>query len=110
MAGRSGTALWSPEALTDLDEIWNYYERVAGRDTAEKIVREIAEVIATIEHHPLPDGRGMSCGPVSGRSPPTLTWSSIGWSMMRPRSSASSTGGRISMKFLRNRFYHAASP
>jgi toxin ParE1/3/4 len=52
MAGRSGTALWSPEALIDLDEIWNYYERVAGRHTAEKVLRGIVEVIATIEHHP----------------------------------------------------------
>jgi plasmid stabilization system protein ParE len=41
MAGRTGTAIWSPEALVDLGEIWNYYERVAGRNTAEKIAREI---------------------------------------------------------------------
>jgi plasmid stabilization system protein ParE len=41
MAGRSGTAIWSPEAILDLDEIWTYYERVAGRNTAEKIVRKI---------------------------------------------------------------------
>ncbi|QXX76040.1 type II toxin-antitoxin system RelE/ParE family toxin [Methylovirgula sp. HY1] len=47
-----GTAIWSPEALADVDEIWNYYERVAGRNTAEKIVREIGEVVATIEDHP----------------------------------------------------------
>jgi toxin ParE1/3/4 len=52
MAERGGTAIWSPEALVDLDEIWNYYERVAGRNTAEKILREISEVVATIEDHP----------------------------------------------------------
>jgi toxin ParE1/3/4 len=52
MAGRRGTAIWSPEAIADVDEIWNYYVRVAGRNTAEKIAREIGEVIATIEDHP----------------------------------------------------------
>jgi toxin ParE1/3/4 len=52
MAGRSGIAVWSPEALADLDEIWTYYEHVAGSNTAEKIIREIGEVIATLESHP----------------------------------------------------------
>jgi plasmid stabilization system protein ParE len=50
MAGRS--AIWSPEALLDLDEIRDYYARVAGRNTAEKIVRNIGEIIAMIEDHP----------------------------------------------------------
>jgi hypothetical protein len=52
MAGRRGAAIWSPEALVDVDEIWNYYERVAGRKTAQKILREIGEVVATVEDHP----------------------------------------------------------
>ncbi len=52
MPDRRGTAIWSPEALRDIDEIWNYYERVAGKHTAERIIRKIAEVIATIEDHP----------------------------------------------------------
>ena len=52
MAGRRGTAIWSPEALADLDEIWSYYERVAGSNTAEKILREISEVVTTVEDHP----------------------------------------------------------
>ena len=45
-------ASWSPEALDDRERIWNYYVRVAGRHTAEKVLREIAEVIALIEDHP----------------------------------------------------------
>ncbi len=45
-------ALWSPEALEDRERIWEYYVRVAGRHTAEKVLREIAEVIALIEDHP----------------------------------------------------------
>jgi hypothetical protein len=35
---------WSPEARADLSEIWNYYVSVAGRNTADKIVREIGEL------------------------------------------------------------------
>lgn len=52
MAEARRTALWSPEALDDRDRIWDYYVRVAGRHTAEKILREIAEVIALLEEHP----------------------------------------------------------
>jgi hypothetical protein len=37
MAGRRGTAIWSPEALLDFDEIWNYHERVAGVNTQKKL-------------------------------------------------------------------------
>jgi len=52
MAEAKRAALWSPEALDDRERIWDYYVRVAGRYTAEKILREIAEVIALIEEHP----------------------------------------------------------
>jgi plasmid stabilization system protein ParE len=40
MVERGAMAKWSPEALFDLDQIWDYYERVAGRDIAEKIIRK----------------------------------------------------------------------
>ncbi len=53
MAGSGGTALWSPEAIADVDQILDYYARVAGAITAEKIIRKIGEVVATIEDHPL---------------------------------------------------------
>ena len=52
MAAGRRAALWSPEALDDRERIWGYYVQVAGRHTAEKILREIAEVIALIEDHP----------------------------------------------------------
>jgi toxin ParE1/3/4 len=52
MAEAKRAALWSPEALDDRERIWDYYVRVAGKHTAEKILREIAEVIALIEDHP----------------------------------------------------------
>ncbi len=52
MAEGGRAALWSPEAIEDRERIWDYYVRVTGRNTAEKILREIAEVIALIEDHP----------------------------------------------------------
>ncbi len=52
MAEAGRAALWSSEALDDREWIWDYYVRVAGRHTAEKVLREIAEVIALIEDHP----------------------------------------------------------
>src|SRR5689334_4972121 len=52
MAEARRAALWSPEALDDRERIWDYYVSVAGSHTAEKVVREIAEVIALIEDHP----------------------------------------------------------
>ena len=45
--------LWSPEALSDIDQLWDYYAKVAGRATADKILREIGKVVATITDHPL---------------------------------------------------------
>lgn len=44
--------LWSPEALIDLDTIWDYYARVAKPNTADNILREIGKVVALIENHP----------------------------------------------------------
>ena len=52
MAQAKRAALWSLDALDDREGIWNYYVQVAGRHTAEKVLREIAEVIALIEDHP----------------------------------------------------------
>jgi toxin ParE1/3/4 len=52
MAEAGRAALWSPEALDDRERIWDYYVGVAGRHTAEKILREIAEVIALLEEQP----------------------------------------------------------
>ena len=53
MAGLSRPALWSPEALADLDEIWDYYAGVAGPNVADKLIREIGRVVTVIEDHPL---------------------------------------------------------
>ncbi|MGA7974558.1 MAG: type II toxin-antitoxin system RelE/ParE family toxin [Pseudolabrys sp.] len=52
MAESGRAALWSPEALDDRERIWGYYIEVAGRHTAEKVLRDIGDVIALIEDHP----------------------------------------------------------
>jgi toxin ParE1/3/4 len=52
MAERSRPVIWSPEARSDLSEIWDYYVEVAGRHTADRIVRGIGEVCAALDHHP----------------------------------------------------------
>jgi toxin ParE1/3/4 len=44
--------IWSPEARADLTDIWNYYADVAGRRTADNIVRGIGEACRLIEDHP----------------------------------------------------------
>jgi toxin ParE1/3/4 len=46
-------AVWSPEAQADLEEIWTYYAGVAGRQTADNMVRHIANACDVIEAHPL---------------------------------------------------------
>lgn len=48
----SGRLLWSPEADADLTTIWDYYANVAGRRTADKIVKAIGEAVRLLEDHP----------------------------------------------------------
>lgn len=51
MADRRRPIIWSSDALADLSEIWNYYVKVAGRHTADKIAREIDEACRLLEDH-----------------------------------------------------------
>jgi toxin ParE1/3/4 len=44
--------VWSPEALDDIDHLWDYYAHIAGRATADKIIREIAKIAKTIDDFP----------------------------------------------------------
>ena len=53
MERHSRAALWSIEALADLADIWSYYCKTAGPDTAEKIVREMHEAARLLSEHPL---------------------------------------------------------
>jgi toxin ParE1/3/4 len=52
MAALRRAALWSPEALYDLNDIWDHYARVAGPPTADKLLRDIDGVVTTLEDHP----------------------------------------------------------
>lgn len=49
--------IWSPEALADLESIWQYYLEIAGPDTAEVIVGEVAGAASLLTAHPFA-GRG----------------------------------------------------
>ena len=52
MAEHKAPILWSPEALDDIDHLWDYYAQTAGRGTADKILREIARAIVVIDDFP----------------------------------------------------------
>jgi toxin ParE1/3/4 len=53
MAEHKAPLLWSPEALNDIDHLWDYYASTAGRAAADKVLRQIARVVATIDDFPL---------------------------------------------------------
>jgi toxin ParE1/3/4 len=53
MAERKPPVVWSPEALNDIDQLWDHYAGIAGRGTADRILREIAKVVAAIDEFPL---------------------------------------------------------
>jgi len=53
MAEHKPSILWSPEALDDIDHLWDYYVHAAGRVTADKVLREIAKAVAVIDDFPL---------------------------------------------------------
>lgn len=52
MVGRRRPIIWSSDAPSDLSEIWGYYVKVAGPNTADKIIREIGEACRLLEDHP----------------------------------------------------------
>ena len=49
MVGHRPPTIWSPEALEDVDRLWDHYASVAGRTSADKIIREIAKVVRTLD-------------------------------------------------------------
>jgi plasmid stabilization system protein ParE len=57
--------IWSPEAIADLESIWDFYIDAAGQRTAENVVREIAETCG------LKGGAGASSRQM-GLNPPRL--------------------------------------
>lgn len=53
MGQPDGILVWSEEALEDLDQVWVYYLRAAGPETAEKMVRDIYAGAQLLAEHPL---------------------------------------------------------
>src|SRR5882724_6181983 len=53
MAEHKPAIVWSPEALADIDNLWDYYAGAAGLGTADRILREIAKAVAVIDDFPL---------------------------------------------------------
>jgi toxin ParE1/3/4 len=45
--------LWSLEALSDLDRLWDYYAGLSGQTVADRIIREVAKAVAAIGDFPL---------------------------------------------------------
>jgi toxin ParE1/3/4 len=52
MVGDSRPVIWSPEARADLSDIWDYYAQVAGRQTADNVIRDIGRACLLLEDHP----------------------------------------------------------
>jgi toxin ParE1/3/4 len=44
--------IWSPEARSDLSDIWNYDASAAGRQAANKIVHEIGQACRLLQSYP----------------------------------------------------------
>ena len=52
MAPESST-LWSPEALADIEKIWDFYARAAGIAVADRMLRDIARAVSILQTYPL---------------------------------------------------------
>jgi toxin ParE1/3/4 len=52
MVATRKSLIWSPEAIVDLESIWDFYIDAAGQRTAETVVRKIVETCTLIEEHP----------------------------------------------------------
>jgi toxin ParE1/3/4 len=46
-------AIWSPEALIDIENIWDYYAATAGTRVADQLLRDIGQVIVLLEDFPM---------------------------------------------------------
>jgi toxin ParE1/3/4 len=44
--------IWSPEALDDIDRLWDYYAVAAGAGTADRILRQVGQAVSLIEDFP----------------------------------------------------------
>src|SRR5437764_10034489 len=98
MAEGRRPVIWSPNAGSDLADIWTYYLTMAGPHTADRILRGIGEVCRLLEDHPLAGRARNEVRPAlrSIAAPPTS--SSTGSQRMPLKSSVCWMDGEISMK------------
>jgi toxin ParE1/3/4 len=52
MPGADQPVVWSPEAVSDLTEIWQRYARLVGPPTADRMVLAIGEACRALEQDP----------------------------------------------------------
>ncbi len=52
MAERRSAVIWSPEAVADIEHLWEYYAEAAGRGPADRILREVAKAVAVLDDFP----------------------------------------------------------
>lgn len=52
MARGRRPVIWSPEARSDLAEIWDYYAATGGKTVANKIVHRIAATCRQLQRYP----------------------------------------------------------
>jgi toxin ParE1/3/4 len=77
MAEHKSRIIWSPEALDDIDRLWEYYAGTAGHLTANKLLRDVGMIVATIDDFPHAGRSRDEIERVCARSPPAFMWYSI---------------------------------
>jgi len=53
MAERRRPVLWSPEAVNDIEEVWDFYAGAGGARTADEVVRRIGRIVTMLEEQPM---------------------------------------------------------
>jgi plasmid stabilization system protein ParE len=99
MAEDKPPMLWSPEALADIDQMWDYYAEVTGRSIADKVLREIAGVVLTVRDFPMAGRSRDEVRQDFARFPQVRISYFIGSSTVGLKSYGCSTGDRISTRF-----------
>ncbi|MGJ4890949.1 type II toxin-antitoxin system RelE/ParE family toxin [Bradyrhizobium sp. HKCCYLRH3099] len=52
MSAGERRALWSPEAASDLDRLWDYLAVAAGSPTADRILRDVQRTVIVLIEFP----------------------------------------------------------
>ncbi|MGJ4949313.1 type II toxin-antitoxin system RelE/ParE family toxin [Bradyrhizobium sp. HKCCYLS20291] len=52
MSAGERSALWSPDAVGDLERLWDYLAAAAGPATADRVLRDVQSVVLTLAEFP----------------------------------------------------------